>query len=249
MKAFYRPVRGQRSRYLARLLLSLLSPLVLWTIPARAEEVVEAWRGGAFVDPVSVSVNSEDGSCWVADFEGNAVAHLREDGTELWRGGESGWLYPFPTSVSVNTADSSCWVAGGSTGVTHLAADGTGLLRLIDVGTAAGSVNASDGSYWAHLGGQVAHLAEDGTELSRTTGFCNSGDYWQIVSVNAADGSCWSGAYVDRPLAHVAANGTMLWRGGDFADVLSVSANSRDGSCWVGAEVHETPMQGGETAY
>ena len=230
-------------------LLAAAAAALAWARTARAEFVREAWRGGAFVDPVSVSVNTEDGSCWVADFEGSAVAHLREDGTELWRGGESGWLYPFPTSVSVNTADSSCWVAGGSTGVTHLAADGTGLLRLLDVGAAAGSVAPSDGSYWVHLGGAVARLAEDGTELSLTTGFCNSGDYWQILSVNPADGSCWAGAYVDRPLAHLAANGNILWSGGEFADVMCVSANPRDGSCWVGAEVHETPAQGGETAY
>ncbi len=29
--------------------------------------------------PLAVSVNSNDGSCWVADYSGNAVVHLAEN--------------------------------------------------------------------------------------------------------------------------------------------------------------------------
>jgi DNA-binding beta-propeller fold protein YncE len=36
----------------------------------------ELWRGGGFNRPVSVSVNPNDGSCWVADTYNNQVVHL-----------------------------------------------------------------------------------------------------------------------------------------------------------------------------
>jgi len=55
--------------------------------PAIGETVVEAWRGGGFYTPSSVSVNPSDGSCWVADSDNNQVVHLSAAGTQLWRGG------------------------------------------------------------------------------------------------------------------------------------------------------------------
>ena len=47
----------------------ILVPIVscLLARPAFSETVVEAWRGGGFISPYSVSVNSSDGSCWVAE--------------------------------------------------------------------------------------------------------------------------------------------------------------------------------------
>jgi hypothetical protein len=54
---------------------SLLSLVFAWAclailgLPktAQAEAVGEAWRGGGFSGPQSVSVNTTDGSGWVAD--------------------------------------------------------------------------------------------------------------------------------------------------------------------------------------
>ena len=46
---------------------------------AQAETVVEAWRGGGFHQPQSVSANSTDNSCWVADTGNSQVVHLRQE--------------------------------------------------------------------------------------------------------------------------------------------------------------------------
>lgn len=67
----------------------LLGTVILWcaATAARAETVVEEWR--SLGQPISVSVNPTDGSCWVADTGHQQVVHLAEDGAELWRGGTS----------------------------------------------------------------------------------------------------------------------------------------------------------------
>ncbi len=65
--------------------------------------------------PRSVSVNSSDGSCWVADSGHNEVVHVSAGGAELWR---SAGAFT-PGSLSVNPMDGSCWVADRSQ-VVHL---------------------------------------------------------------------------------------------------------------------------------
>ena len=74
-----------------------------------SEGGAELWRGGAFSEPTSVSVNSTDGSCWVADCGHNQVVHLSESGAELWR--SAGGAFSQPECVSVNATEDSCWVA------------------------------------------------------------------------------------------------------------------------------------------
>jgi hypothetical protein len=105
-------------------------------------------------------------------------------------------------------------------------------------GVVAVSVNPTDGSCWVGGSDGVVHLAEDGTELSRTPGI----DAWDL-SVNSSDGSCWVAVlgiwdadtreYADSAVVHLAADGTELWRGEDFNGPASVSVNPTDGSCWV----------------
>jgi PKD repeat protein len=57
------------------------------------------------------------------------------------------------------------------------------------------------------------------------------------VSANPNDGSCWAvdaGRTSPTPQAvHLSADGTELWRGGDFVLLWSVSVNPSDDSCWV----------------
>jgi hypothetical protein len=142
-------------RLLLEFTLALL--ICLWATPAPAKEVIEAWRS-PFGKAHSVSVNSSDGSCWVADYENNQVVHLAQNGAELWRGGR----FCQPWSVPVDPTDGSCWVGDTySDQVVHLAEDGAEPWRgggFDDPRSV--SVDPTDGSCWVADSGnhQVVHL-------------------------------------------------------------------------------------------
>ncbi len=140
--------------------------------------------------------------------------------------------------VAVNTSDDSCWVSytfssSDSGEVVHLAEDGGVLARAGDFDWWAGgciSVNPTDGSCWVSSCPEVAHVAEDGTELWR--GFATYGAHF--LSTNWSDGSCWIGGCDE--VVHLAEDGTELLRvemGGDYPDFRDVSVDQIDGSCWV----------------
>ncbi len=152
--------------------------------------IVEAWKVTFVQDfstPECVSVNVQDGSCWVVDSGGNEVVHLAADGTELWRKA----CLTYPLSLSVNSTDGSCWVADSlNDEVVHLAENGAGLLRVGGFKFPHSvSADAGDGTCWVAdtLNNQVVHLSENGTELWRGGGFHQP----KAVAVNPADGSCW----------------------------------------------------------
>jgi DNA-binding beta-propeller fold protein YncE len=203
--------------------------LCLAAIPASAEYVYEAWRGGGFDHPASVSVNPTDGSCWVADYNNDQVVRLGADGTELLRVGG----FNRPIWVSANPTDGSCWVASylGSETV-HLAEDGTELWRGgASDRPASVSVNPTDGSCWVaqEYSSDLVHLAEDGTELWRGGDFAGLSS----VSVNPTDGSCWVAEWEADQVVHLTQDGTELLRVGGFSSPWRVSVNPTDGSCWM----------------
>lgn len=90
---------------LRRLLFPVTLTLLLcaFTTPSPAEDVIETWRS-PFGHMRSVSVNSSDGSAWVAS--GGSVLHLAADGTILSQTG--GFVHV--NAVAANQADGSCWV-------------------------------------------------------------------------------------------------------------------------------------------
>jgi hypothetical protein len=208
-----------------------------------AKDGTELRRVDGFVSPPSISVNPVDGSCWVAD--SSRVVHLSEEGVVSWQIEGLGW----PLYLSVNPGDGSCWVDNELSGwrgqLVHVAEDGAELWRGdIGIKITSLSVDASDGSCWVgevtfppasypdpEYEGSLRHLAEDGTELWRSTEYNLPGS----LSVNPTDGSCWvSGYYAgSRGMAHLARDGSELWRTTEFRGGLSV--NSADGSCWVGS--------------
>jgi hypothetical protein len=172
------------------------------------EDATELLRRGGLAQPVAVSVNSSDGSCWVAargnwDYLLNAyvsseVIHLAANGAVLWRG-------PFfaASTLAADPVDGSCWV-----------------------GEAQGW--AGEPPVWRTAA--VTHLAEDGTELWRRTDFANIGR----VAVDPVDGSCWvADQYPNNEVLHLAADGRELSRTGGFDGPASVSPDPSDGSCWL----------------
>jgi PKD repeat protein len=213
-----------------------------------AESVVEAWRSATspayqFADPLLVSLNPTDSSCWVADTANNQVVHLAQDGTELWRGGG----FYCAASVSVNSADGTCWVADtGNNQVVHLAQSGTELWRGGGFNQPNSvSVNSADGSCWVAdtTNSQIVHLSVSGGQLWRSPGppipqFQSP----LAVAANPTDGSCWisasNGLDGISQIIHVSAGGAELWRSEDlptpeFYSPYSISVNPADSSCWV----------------
>ena len=205
---------------------------------ARAETVVESWRS-PFGAPRSVSVNWTDGSCWAAT--GGNVIHIAGNGDIV---GQARGLNR-PNAVCVNPSDGSCWVADiGANEIVHLSVDGQVLWRQQYPIAVSLSVNPRDGSCWACVGDGVLHLAPDGSELSRISGFYFT--YRELdtnaISANPVDGSCWVADWEHGRVVHLAADGSLLWEGGSFVSPLSVCVDAKDGSCWVGDEGWEPSL-------
>jgi PKD repeat protein len=222
--------------YLRALIIATLCGLSFGA-PARAERIVEVWRG-PFGVPRSLSVNPTDGSVWAAT--GSMVMHIASDGTVLNK------LVGFsqPKCVSVNSADGSCWVGDSRNHrLVHLSADGVQLLEL-EVGYVYSvAVNPTDGSCWVGTpadsiaGDYLVHLSADGEEIWRRDAFRIP----ESIAVNPSDGSCWVRAGSE--VAHVSAEGEELWRGGSFFGPESLSVDPNDGSCWVADRFHDRVVQ------
>ncbi|MFC1858325.1 PKD domain-containing protein, partial [Thermodesulfobacteriota bacterium] len=152
---------------------------------------------GGFYNPISVSVNSDDGTVWVADHGNNQVVRLAADGTELARLG--GFSYPY--SVSVNPTDGTVWVAdNGHHDVVKLNPDGSEIIRAEGFyNPYSVSLNPADGSVWVadYNQDQVVKLlpsVTDGYNIGTDTGShaaVKGVDNPVSVSVNSADDSVW----------------------------------------------------------
>jgi hypothetical protein len=205
----------------------------LSAIPTSAEEVIETWWGDSFSQPLAVSVNPTDGSCWVADQAGGQTVHLAADGTELGRRDVAA------ICLSTNPTDGSCWLGTAWGEVIHLTADGSELLRIAGITDPVSiAVNATDGSCWVAVADfvsdttyEVLHLAETGTVLSRTTSLNKP----VAVSANPVDGSCWvvDGHFGYDDVVHLSQSGAELWRGEAPHRARWISVNPADGSFWV----------------
>jgi len=218
-----------------------------------------------FDSPLSVSVNSADGSCWVADYYGDRMVKLSADvpagydvsvdtGSHIAVRG-----FGSPRSVSVDSADGSCWAADYhgdkmvklsadvpdgydvrvDTG-SHITVHGFGSLRSV-------SVNCADGSCWGadYDGDKVVKLSADvpdGYDVSVDTGShiaVHGFSSPRSVSANSADGSCWVADYYTNKVFRLSAAGSRLVGVGGFNYPLSVSVNPADGTCWVAENNHD----------
>ncbi len=127
-----------------------------------------------FYNPRAVSVNTSDGTCWVADTSNNQVVKLAPSGTiELIRIGG----FSSPQDVAVNPVDNTCWVAD-YTNDRVVKLDSAGNI-LAEVGGMDNpysvAVNPEDGSCWVadYYNHQVVKLIVSGAESLRKGGFDN----------------------------------------------------------------------------
>jgi len=196
-----------------------------------------------FSQPLSLSINSTDGSVWVADTDAVRVRKLSSAGQDLFELNSTSSPPAFttnPRSVSVDPRDGSCWVAVLDK-VYKYSADGKELLKLEDFNEPAVSVNPTNGQCWVADANnfRVVRLSADGKQLGQTetAGKPNS------ISVNPLDGSCWVLDTDSHKALKIAADGSKL------VDVSVVPENglimastfisaSSDGGCWVALTVN-----------
>ncbi len=166
----------------------------------RAADGTELWSRGDFDYALSVSVNPNGGSCWIAEqghveagtgFVGSAIIHLAANGAQLWRGED----FYGPWAVSVNPTDGSCWVAAtNDSAVVHLNENGSTRSRTYLFMAKSITANAADGSCWVSTdyGAEVAHVSNSGSVLWR--GSIQDTEFSaqrNNISVDPTDGSCW----------------------------------------------------------
>ncbi len=208
---------------------------------------VEIARIDGYDEPIAVSVNQSDGTCWAAihvSLDG-MVVHLRDNGdgtiTELARA--TGFKEPY--DISVNSTDGTSWVANTVAGqILHLEDNGDGtmteLLRMGGFDWPMGlSVDPTDGTCWVAntSSWQVIHLQDNGdgtgTELLRL-GNLNSP---QSVAVDPSDGTCWAALRYGNSAVHLADNGdgtaTLLATATGFSYPNAVAVNTADGTVWI----------------
>lgn len=126
-----------------------------------------------FNDPLSVSADTINGNCWVADTGNNQVAVVAPNGIHIIKR-ISGFSQP--RSVSINPLESACWVAdygnhqvvklSGSGNIQHWRADD--FQNPISV-----SAELSSGACWVadYYHNQIVKLSSGGSELLRLDGF------------------------------------------------------------------------------
>ena len=196
-----------------------------------------------FSQPLSLSVNPSDGSCWVADTDMVRVRKLSATGQELFA--LNGSIDPpvfktQPMSVSVNPGDGSCWVAVFDT-IYKFSSDGKQLSSIKGFNEPSVAVNPANGECWVadSNNARVVRLSAAGKQLQvvQIEGITQP----KSISINPSDGTCWVLDSFTHKVAKLSSDGKILVEaaaatpGGAIMSTC-VSA-SIDGGCWVGVMI------------
>jgi len=195
--------------------------------------------------PMTLCVNAQDGSCWVADWGPNvesgnesALVHLGSDGREVGR--VLGLRRPVLTTTAA--PDGSVWLMDrGSTlfKLIRRSASGDVLAQYGPLNVAGMAVDPADGTCWAldcySFNQRLLHLAVDGSILWSGPFALppdpNSSPY--RLACDAADGSVWVADVAASEVAHVSVAGVELSRTYLAEGVWTVSWDPQDHTCWV----------------
>jgi PKD repeat protein/DNA-binding beta-propeller fold protein YncE len=190
-------------------------------------------------EPHQVSADDANGSCWVLG-DGDLV-HLAAAGDTLQREA----LITQPRQIAADPRDGSSWVADCSAHrVSHVTADGEVVAfgsELLGAPISV-AVDPVDGSIWVgdrcglEDSHEVIHLAADGTEISRTPGFCCP----RSLAVDPNDGSCWVADARRGCLVQISAEGDILFEGCP-PDPTAVAVDPNDSSVWLGFTAGSEP--------
>jgi len=192
-----------------------------------------------FIQPLSLSVNPSDGSCWVADTDAVRVRKMSATGQELavLNGSSEPPVFSTqPSSVSVDPRDGSCWVAVFDT-IYKFSSDAKQLLKVGGFNEPVITVNPTNSECWVadSNNARVVRLSAAGEQLQamQIEGVTQP----KSISVNPADGSCWVLDAFTHKVVKLSSDGKVLVAtaaapAGSAIMSTYVSASS-DGGCWV----------------
>lgn len=204
------------------------------------EVPTDTYSSGSYY-PISVSVNPNNGECWVAEYNLNRVRRISSAGAILADVG--GFNRPYCVSVNSNTGE--CWVADiYNNRVVKLSPSGAVLLSIgglywpfsVSVNSATGECWVAD-TYNYHIKkfsatGQLlldlstfTYNPNPGQQV--TSAICSTS-----VSVNPNTGDCWV-AFWPSGVIRFSASGQVLSYALGFRNLRWVSVNSATNECWV----------------
>lgn len=195
-----------------------------------------------FSQPLSLSINTTDGSVWIADTDAVRVRKLSAAGQDILELNSTSTppaISSQPRSVAVDPNDGSCWVADFYN-VYKFSADGKQLAKLEGYNEPSLAVNPKTSECWVADSNslRVQKLSSDAKVLSTAT--TSGKPNWP--SVSAADDSCWVLDTDNRKAIKLSADGKIAVQA-DLApaDVILMASTSicatPDGGCWVGVMV------------
>lgn len=188
-----------------------------------------------FSQPLSLSINASDGSCWVADTDAISVKKLSATGQKL------ATLDPpvfesQPASVAVDPRDGSCWVATRDT-IYKFSSDAKQLSKSGGFNEPVITVNPTNGECWVadSSNARVVRLSAAGKQLGvmQIEGISQP----KSISINPKDSTCWVLDAFTHKVVKLSADGKVLVEaaaappgGAIMSTYLSASP---DGGCWV----------------
>jgi sugar lactone lactonase YvrE len=198
-----------------------------------------------FSQPLSVSINPKDGSCWVADTDAIRVRKFSASGQELITldGAANSNLFApkpnlltNPSYVGVDPRDGSCWVATINM-ICKFSADGKQIFIKSGFNEPIITVNPTNGDCWVadSSNARILKLTESGNQawVKQINGMTQP----KSISVNPMDNSAWILDAFTHKLVKLSSDGSIVKEtaSADATGAIMSTAvtASSDGGCWV----------------
>ncbi len=202
----------------------------------------KATKFSGFSQPLSISINPNDGSVWIADTDAIRVKKLSSTGKQLLVI-DKGLNDQQPISVAVDPKDGSCWIATATT-LYKFSSEGKQILTKDGFSEPFLIVNPKNSECWVadSNNARLVKLSADGKELAVMT--IEGINQPKSISINPDNDTCWVLDPFTMNVVKLSADGKILVKtsvspAGGATIATSVSASS-DGGCWVAIVVDFT---------
>ena len=192
-----------------------------------------------FSQPLSISINPTDGSCWIANTDAITVQKLSAAGDPVLTINAPDQPQIFesqPASVAVDPRDGSCWV-GVLNSVFKFSSDAKQLAKVDGFNEPILAVNPKNGECWVadSSSARIVRLSAAGAQLGEMQ--IENVTQPKYISINPVDGVCWVLDAFTCKLVKLSPDFKILKA--DLAvptgtAIMSTSLSaSKDGGCWV----------------
>ena len=194
----------------------------------------KATKIAGFSQPLSISINPNDGSVWVADTDAIRVKKLSATGKTLLTIDKG--FSTQPISVAVDPKDGSCWTATTTT-MFKFSSEGKKIMAKEGFNEPMLMVNPKNSELWIadSNNARIVKMSSDGNQLGVFT--IDGISQPKSISINPEDGTVWVLDPFTLTLAKLSPDGKPVTKvsvspPGGATMATSVTACS-DGGCWV----------------